>query len=126
MRDIRQILSVWLSLWFLLLNVVAVPMCHAPSGVTFDGQPVVLCHVDDDNRSDSPLDDNGGPAGNADHCSLCFVCQLLSGGLPALAPVSALGVPVRIGSLPLPGRTMAPPIRLAIGPQQPRAPPAIL
>lgn len=124
-RDVRQVLSVWLSLWFLLLNVIAVPLCQAPSGLSFDGQAVVLCHAADDGRT-GQTPDGSGPADGAAHCPLCFVCQMLSGGVPAVAPTTALWVPVPIGTLPLPGRPVLSPVRFAAGPQQPRAPPVLL
>jgi hypothetical protein len=112
-----------LSLWFLLLSALMVPLCHAPSGLSLDGQAVVLCHAE--SQQTHPADDDD-PAGNAAHCPLCFVCHMLSGGMSVPAPAADLAVPVRIAEPALPGREVLPSIRLAYGPPQARAPPESL
>ncbi|PKU23152.1 DUF2946 family protein [Telmatospirillum siberiense] len=126
MRGVRQGLSVWLSVWFLLLNVVALPWCHAPSERSFDGQAAAFCHSGDADPAGRGGHDSGDPAGNADHCPLCLVCRVLSTGAPATAPISLRTALVRIEGPTPPGPTFAPPSPALDRPQQPRAPPSIL
>jgi len=109
-----------LSLWLLLINVMAAPLCHAPAKALIDGQVIVLCHADD--QPPSPASDDG-PAG--DHCPLCFVCQQLSTGMLSQAPTLVVSASLGIGdAMPL-GRDVVP-FHFSVGPQQPRAPPAFV
>jgi len=126
-RGYRQVLTVWFCLWSLLLAVVAGPYCHMPLAGAFLGQDGVLCHADGD-RPTHPLEEGRGgdntPSGDSNHCPLCFTNQLLSICVPALAPVSVPTKPVLLGILIAQSQVTSPRVWLAIGPQQPRAPPS--